>query len=311
MSTMNIPDDVWTYILGFCENTAARSVCKRWKRLAPHVCLGPDGFVDTVDVARWAIKAGCTPNYLCKSAAAVGRITVIQWISTWHPWNTRVVSAMAAGHGHLEIVKWINERELGWERRWNCFVAAAGNHVDVLAYSYYSVMPDVIADVAAYNGCFEVLKWLKEVKSPSGWQYTRRSIKRVHLVINKKTCYAAALGGHLDILIWLGDMGFHIHKQLAIYALMYDRLDILQMMRSALTIPLNIYDLAVMYGNPEAVQWAEQNKFTSTPEHPVKKRRCLEEITSEINITWLCVSPIKAVYDQGKIAFRYDRDDSH
>lgn len=303
-SQMNVPNDIWAHILSYCENTAARMVCKRWRRLAPKVQLRSDGFVRNINVSIWAIGAGCSPNRLCMSAAAIGNLSVLEWICNRCECDTRTASAIAAGSGHLNVVKWIAENEWSRNLHCNCIVAAAGDHVEVLKYSYYEGAPIEIADLAAYNGCFKVLKWLRAVEPPPSWSRNRTKVP-VHHILDKDTCYAAAIGGHLDILRWLGTVGFRVHKPLTVYIAVHNRVDMLQWMHGAGQVPKDIYNVAEAYEGTTVLEWAKKHGYKKVPGNPLEVRQPGRTLRYWINSKYPNGVPFRAENEEGKIVFRY------
>ena len=95
---------------------------------------------------------------------------------------------IAVEQGHLEILKWLKEKECYWDSR-IIFVAVKKGQVEILQWliEIGHCCSNFIVDTALVNGQLEVLKWLRR----AGY-HGRANI-----------CSVAASYGHIKILEWL------------------------------------------------------------------------------------------------------------
>lgn len=158
-------------------------------------------------VAQWLHEnrsEGCSPAALTWAAQA-NHIDVVKWIVAVRPerWGTSQSSSdqaildainiainAAAGHGHLEIVKWLHEQHGDGSSNSDAVAAAARNgHLVVAKWLYNNNFKCTAEafDLAAGGGHLEIVKWLHSI----GCACSARAMDW------------AAGNGHLEIVKWL------------------------------------------------------------------------------------------------------------
>jgi hypothetical protein len=103
------------------------------------------------------------------------------WLKKWNAITCRVI----AGHGRLEILKWVREHGCEWNYG-TCHAAAKQGHMEVLRFARAngcSWNADT-CHAAAARGHLHILQWARANGCP--W--------------NAGTCMVAARGGHLEVL---------------------------------------------------------------------------------------------------------------
>jgi len=66
---------------------------------------------------------------LCELATRGGHLDALRWAQQRGcPWGTRTCSLAAAG-GHVEVLQWARQSDCPWDA-WACYAAAAGGHVE-------------------------------------------------------------------------------------------------------------------------------------------------------------------------------------
>ena len=189
----------------------------------------------------WGKARGCVWHYdVSEAAAANGHIHVLKyalqhglpWLRQAEAYNPEVdipvgctVSVHAAGGGHLKILQLLQEQtnpeqpspHIG-DATW-C-AAADGRHVRVMEWLKSQKVRFIsrIDCGAAMHGQLAALRWLKQ----SGYRAFYR---------NGRLCDAAALKGHLDVLIWARDIGCPWDETTTTTAAMSDHLLLLKWAR--------------------------------------------------------------------------------
>ena len=102
------------------------------------------------------------------------------------------ICSVAAGYGHLELLKWARQNGCPWNGG-PCTTAAFGGHLEVLKWARENGCPwgELTCAQAAKGGHLEVLKWARQNGCP--W--------------DRMTCAYAAWGGHLEVLKWARQNG--------------------------------------------------------------------------------------------------------
>merc|ERR1711934_1185224 len=81
----------------------------------------------------------------CWMAAGEGHLDVLKWLrSEGCPWNVGACNS-AAGEGHLECLKWLRSEGCPWDAR-ACAGAALDGHLDVLQWAIDNGCPYVVTD---------------------------------------------------------------------------------------------------------------------------------------------------------------------
>jgi hypothetical protein len=75
--------------------------------------------------------------WTCSNAARFGNIEMLKWLHQkkcpWHPWDSSILTYVAAENGHLESLKWLHEIGIPWNEK-TCAAAATGGHIDILMW---------------------------------------------------------------------------------------------------------------------------------------------------------------------------------
>lgn len=177
--------------------------------------------VDRVQI--WMNEAPNTPEKrllafpsIADSAAEIGQLQVLQWlkaVGTFQFQFTQTLYCAAAKNGHVHVLKWCQDNNVGlldeytcahaalggqltvikwlrahgcpWSAR-TCWYASLGGHLHVLQYARAQGCPwdSYTCTYAAESGNLAVLRWAKEHGCP--W--------------NHKTCTEAVRKGHLETL---------------------------------------------------------------------------------------------------------------
>jgi len=133
----------------------------------------------------------CTPEAM-NVAAGNGHLEIVKWLHTnRNDGCTTTAMNEAAANGHLETVKWLHAN-----RKEGCTIhamdkAASGGHLNVAMWLYENRDEGCsvwAANEAAKNGHLDVIKWLHETQ-PGVW--TANAID------------FAATNGHLNVIEWL------------------------------------------------------------------------------------------------------------
>jgi hypothetical protein len=175
---------------------------------------------------------------LMNKAAHLGQISAIKLLRQLDPpvpWDSQIISASAAGEGHLQLLKWLRqpdkkEGQCPWDE-WTCAYAAKGGHLEVLKWLRQPDKPEGQCPwdtracwYAAEASHRDVLLWLRLPGKPEGqcpWdvhtcafaakggqlealRWLRRPGKKEgQCPWDQETCANAAMKGHVDVLQWL------------------------------------------------------------------------------------------------------------
>ena len=208
----------------------------------------------------WANENGCTwkpkkDAALFKAAVAGGKLEIVKWMSqklTFEP--TQEHCDLAARRGHLEVLKWLREKGVPWEKftleealsadgdrsetlKWairngcpfgidEMRVAASCKHFGVLKLMYKMMMASnpVVADEwdpsfcveTARSGNARMLEWLRNHGFP--W--------------NSRTIAIAAWEGHLSLVKWAIGNGCPFDESACANAAIQGHLDVLKWLRA-------------------------------------------------------------------------------
>jgi len=123
-----------------------------------------------IEMLEWLRAHQCPNDYLAISAAAAkGQLTAIKWLVEHRLGgilNSRTLE-MAAGYGHLGVVKWLRLQGGGRNCVWMISMAsriAVNGHLEVLKYAIADGCPwdETVCSSAAEGGHLEVLQWARE-----------------------------------------------------------------------------------------------------------------------------------------------------
>ena len=142
-----------------------------------------------------------------EAAARGGHLEVLKWLKERNmPLWPDAVMAQAAGRGHLEVAKWLKEE--GGSSIWNqpTLHAVQGGHLKVLKWLqeidklHLNPSERGACLYAAMHGHLEVLQWLRE--NGFNWNGYNNNISDPHLCL-----MAAACGGHINVMQWMKETG--------------------------------------------------------------------------------------------------------
>ena len=169
--------------------------------------------VQSLSMIMWSVKDGYVLTFKTfMTAAAFGKMDVLYFLRDSNcSWNSMVCTE-AAKNGHLNVIKWLRDREVHGEEvcPWNyvtCSYAAKNGHLNVLKWLRdREVHGDQVCPwnedacaAAASKGRLNLLKWLRN--------------REVHgedvCPWDVKTCTAAVANNHLHVLKWLRDRKVH------------------------------------------------------------------------------------------------------
>jgi hypothetical protein len=150
-----------------------------------------------VDVATRFAGAGYFSQNVCACtlAAGNGHLEMLKWARSQDPpcpWDEETCSR-AAENGHLDVLKWARSQDppCPWDAS-TCSRAAENGHLDVLQWARSQDPPcpwdEWTCSSAARSGHLDVLKWLRAQDPSCPW--------------DEWTCSSAAENGHLDVLLW-------------------------------------------------------------------------------------------------------------
>jgi hypothetical protein len=150
-----------------------------------------------VDVATRFAGAGYFSQNVCACtlAAGNGHLEMLKWLrseDTPCPWDAGVCGR-AAEHGHLKVLQWARAQDppCPWDED-TCRRAARCGHLEMLMWARSQDPPCLwnkdTCWGAAYNGHLKVLQWARAQDPPCPW--------------DADTCSIAAQHGHLKVLQW-------------------------------------------------------------------------------------------------------------
>lgn len=135
------------------------------------------------------------PLATCEVAAGAGHLEILKWAGTIKfEWSEEVCTAAAAG-GHMHILQWARAQKLPcpWSAKHTCAAAAGSGHLAVLQWLRSQNPPcpwtTNACRAAAGGGHLAVLQWARQQKPRCPW--------------GAAACSAAAAGGKLSTLQWL------------------------------------------------------------------------------------------------------------
>jgi hypothetical protein len=153
-----------------------------------------DGFdisylVQHLALLQWAVsylkyEPGCN---MFAEAAWGGHLEVLKWLCEKNCQRDNFTCSRAAMGGHLATLQWLRSKGFSWDEC-TCEEAAAAGHLEVLQWLVDNDCPcdAKVCMAAAEEGHLEVLQWAVGYGCPC--DYT--------------TCDAAAGRGHLEVLQW-------------------------------------------------------------------------------------------------------------
>lgn len=100
-----------------------------------------------LDVVVWAKTHGCPVSWSIFTAAALGgHVHVLRWCLEQNlgPWDGCATAAAAAGGGWLATLRWLREHGCEWDWR-TCFYARLHGRLDVLKWARDSGCPEILA----------------------------------------------------------------------------------------------------------------------------------------------------------------------
>lgn len=293
-----IPIDVLRRIFGFLDDPshfAVAATCRTWRQMTRPVkssqeCLLQEcakrGYLNLV---RWLIDTRAvkppTPNQirawdLAKLAARNGHQEFLEYLlsalsvkqTTQTPTGAALlcsevhdvsICSAAAEGGHLEVVKWLRARNIGWDV-WTCVGAAAGGHLEVLQWAFAELTADQphaaavsqwakpACHRAAAGGHLEILKWVASVMRTSADQPSADQDRPW----GETTCATAAGGGHLEVVKWLRAEGCPWGASACANAAMYGRFEVLQWLhKNGCPWDANTTFSAAMSGRLDILEW--------------------------------------------------------
>ena len=187
----------------------------------------------------WAVAMGAAPptSKWCAAVAERGDLVMLKWLRAFGaPWDDDTVAA-AAGHGHLEVLKYAHEQGLPLDAPDEdgdqlIHEAAGKGHLAVMKWLHERGVPLDVANgehaqpihLAAMEGHLPVIQWLHEhgvaldAADDSGCQ----------------PIHDAAVDGHLAVVQWLHERGVPLDAAAVIggqpihFAAMHGQLDLVQ-----------------------------------------------------------------------------------
>lgn len=167
---------------------------------------------------------GCPLNeYTFSGAATGGNLEMLKWLKEHNcPHNDNAYSR-AVCKNNLEILKWLKDNDYPWDF-WACHYAVSHGHLEILKWCIINGCPynkHVLYNAAQY-GHLETVKWLINTnisnisKFDSGMYNHAVFGGQLNIIEWLQTqgykynddsniyCMAAADGGHITILKWLG-----------------------------------------------------------------------------------------------------------
>ena len=253
---------------GNCLFVFAR-VCKEWRKAQLKVggplCtrVGSDVLMPgRVELAKWALAEGCPrhhrkpeaamiPDNFARVAAGFGHLELVKWLCREQGFATDSKLMMnAVFGGNLELVRWLHGEgcESGYITIDTCCLAARGGHLEVLRWLLGKgcSWDEEVCAAAGMGGHLQVLQWLRAEGCP--W--------------DAQTCFRAAERGHLEVLRWARENGCPGSDEggACAAAAHCGTLDVLQCLRAA-GYPWDIVTChyAAEQGHVETLRWAREN----------------------------------------------------
>ncbi|EGZ23387.1 hypothetical protein PHYSODRAFT_344427 [Phytophthora sojae] len=231
-----------------------RLVADRWQ--PPRLDFAAEGV--NVAMVQWLLDQhkDVGKEWALKNAAGKGHLEVVKLLT-----NEGLVFldgqafCDAATHGHLAVVQWLKENNLGWNMAYKAIdLAAANGHLEVVRYLHEicsAVCTHKTMRAAASNGHLRVVQWLHAQFSEdlSVDLYAAGTKQQ----FNTTVMDVAAMNGHLHVLKYLHDV-----------ALAMETVDLLQESTGA-TVPTctpAAIQFAAAGGHLEVLQWLHVNYWT-------------------------------------------------
>ncbi|KAK1946508.1 putative ankyrin repeat protein [Phytophthora citrophthora] len=144
-----------------------------------------------------------TPKSAMESAPANGHLEVVKWLVE-HDIGRHSTSAIhfAALNGHLDVVKYLHEQGFTGCNQITLRMAASGCHLPVLQWFYARSEADPKADLFGVHGRDRIIQWMTSEMADAA---RNGHLEVVHPANLKWTTFVggAAGRGHLDVVKWL------------------------------------------------------------------------------------------------------------
>jgi len=150
----------------------------------------------------------------------------------------------ASRYGDIETIKYLREKNALWDRRAPLFASKHG-HLELLKYLYEEGCDcdKGICDYAAFKGHKHILEWCVDKFKFTKW-----------------TCASAAQGGHLDILIWLKELGTEWDYNTTSRASYNGHIEVLKWCKeNNAEFNSTLYTWSAFKGHINVLQWAWDN----------------------------------------------------
>ncbi len=122
-----------------------------------------------LDILKWAISNGCnintSQNYYW--AALCGHINIIKWLQEkGYVWDIHTTKGAASG-GHLNLLKWLRENSCPWDTG-VCEDAAQNGHLHIIRWAIKNgcVMGKKTLHLAIQNNHYNVVDYLRKKECP-------------------------------------------------------------------------------------------------------------------------------------------------
>ncbi|KAL6054459.1 Ankyrin repeat domain-containing protein [Balamuthia mandrillaris] len=171
-------------VLRWIRANQGQHACKEW---CPDMNAALEGQWEVLKWLHFEVGCAWSGASVCSAIAAIGNLSMLQWVrDRGCPWDESTCSA-AAGKGHLEVLQWAREQGCPWQES-TCNKAAMNGHLHVLQWARAHGCPwnEDTCSEAALNGHLHVLQWARAQGCP--WDMW--------------TCARAAWNGHLDVVKW-------------------------------------------------------------------------------------------------------------
>eukprot|EP00594_Rhizosolenia_setigera_P007474 CAMPEP_0178953492 /NCGR_PEP_ID=MMETSP0789-20121207/8448_1 /TAXON_ID=3005 /ORGANISM="Rhizosolenia setigera, Strain CCMP 1694" /LENGTH=229 /DNA_ID=CAMNT_0020634755 /DNA_START=1 /DNA_END=690 /DNA_ORIENTATION=+ len=189
-----------TFIFGYAPLSVIQERYERDWKLREALCIGIVYF-NRLDVLIWALEEQNNDLFkaICDLAGREGRLDLLDEVLSNVDKNKKEfvflsVDKYAAGHGKLNVLKWLEEKEIVIDNGDCVLQAARGGHLHILKWLREEKGLELYKRLygeAIDGGQLHVMKWLREQACP--W--------------SEFTFFRAALRGSLVILQWLHNEG--------------------------------------------------------------------------------------------------------
>jgi hypothetical protein len=186
--------------------------------------LRMEDYFSSFSLLAWALEIGMPGGVvLCRKAAGLGRVDILQWLRAQEPpcLCDASVCVAAAGNGEMEVLKWLRAQEppCEWDET-SCTAAVLGGQPEALRWLLSQNPPcpagKVATWTAAQEGNLEMLKLLRahvDVNEGGvdvgvdGEAIGAPGVSGLYayppVEWDGEACDVAALGGHLLTLQWM------------------------------------------------------------------------------------------------------------